>query len=102
MDAEELAASTATLLVAGDQGKASAHAVAAQFPEEEQRKIVLSLLPESWRDDSAEAMLGRLSQEQRALLLAWLTCQWWDGYRTGKAANQAGEDLEGVGGAAPV
>jgi hypothetical protein len=70
-----------------------AHTLAKQLPSGAAGDVVAWCLPETWRDASASALLAKLGDEDAALILAWLTCQWWEGYGVGHLHGMTSEDL---------
>lgn len=48
-------------------------------------------MPDAWtRDDDAQGLIHRLSNDEAAIVLAWLATQWRDGYRAAVVDLRAG------------
>jgi len=84
---------TAAILVAGQEGVQAAAGVARELPTGAAGEVVLHCLPEDWRDDEARVLVGKLSDNDAALLLGWISRQWWEGYGLGNMHGRTGEDL---------
>lgn len=83
----------AAALYAARDGMRAAETMAKEWPAGASVQVVLFCLPEDWRDAEAAAMLGKLTEDEQALLLAWLTNQWWGGYGVGQDDHAKGHDL---------
>jgi hypothetical protein len=75
------------------EGVQPAKELAGQLPGPAARDVVLSLLPDDWRDADAFQLLTKLPDADIALILAWLTAQWWHGYGAGQEHRSQGLDL---------
>lgn len=91
---ESIEAVAAAVLDASRTGDpAAAHALGKQLPSGAAGDVVGWCLPEAWRDAAAAALLQKLGDDDAALVLSWLTCQWWEGYNVGHLHGVTGEDL---------
>jgi hypothetical protein len=85
----------ATLWLAALQGVGPAVELAGRLPPGAVRDVLLNTLPDEWRDSGAFGLLQRLTDQDAAMLLAWLCRQWWDAYGLGQSHHEVGEDLRG-------
>lgn len=87
---EDLAARA---LVEGQASMRAAQNEMRTWPPSAPGLVVLSFLPLDWQDDEARAFLATLNDDQAALVGAWMSRQFWDGYGLGQTDARQGTDL---------
>ena len=62
-------------------GYAGARAVAGTLAPDAMAAALMVCMPDEWtEDDEAQGLVHRLSNDEAAIVLAWLAAQWRDGY----------------------
>ena len=85
-----------TLWVEALKGVGPVVELAAKLPRGAIRDVLLNTLPDEWRDGGAVGLLQRITDQDAAMLLAWLCRQWWDAYGLGQSHHEVGQDLRGA------
>ena len=88
----------ATLWVTALQGVGPVVELAAKLPVGAVKDVLLNTLPDEWRNGDAFGLLQRLTDQDAAMLLAWVCRQWWEAYGLGQAHHEVGEDLRAATG----
>jgi hypothetical protein len=72
-------------------GYTGARAVTAALAPEAMSAALLVCMPDEWtEDDEARGLVHRLSNDEAAIVLAWLATQWRDGYTAAVVDLRAG------------
>ena len=72
-------------------GYAGARAVTATLAPDAMAGALLVCMPDEWTtDDEARGLIHRLSNDEAAIMLAWLATQWRDGYTAAVTDLRAG------------
>ncbi len=72
-------------------GYTGARAVTAALAPDAMSAALLVCMPDEWtEDDEAQGLIHRLSNDEAAIVLAWLATQWRDGYSAAVVDLRAG------------
>ena len=72
-------------------GYAGARAVTSALAPDAMSAALLVCMPDEWTtDDEAQSLIHRLSNDEAAIVLAWLATQWRDGYSAAVVDLRAG------------
>ena len=72
-------------------GYAGARSVAATLAPDAVAAALLVCMPDEWvTEDEAQGLIHRFSNDEAAVVLAWLAAQWRDGYSAAVADLRAG------------
>jgi hypothetical protein len=72
-------------------GYAGARAVTATLAPDAMAAALLVCMPDEWTtDDEARDLIHRFSNDEAAIVLAWLATQWRDGYTAAVSDLRAG------------
>src|SRR5689334_5239711 len=72
-------------------GYAGARSIATTLAPDAMAAALLVCMPDEWTtDDEALSLVHKLSNDEAAIVLAWLATQWRDGYSAGIADLRAG------------
>src|ERR1041385_2889164 len=72
-------------------GYAGARAVTSALAPDAMSAALLVCMPDEWTtDDEAQVLIHRLSNDEAAIVLAWLATQWRDGYSAAVVDLRAG------------
>ena len=72
-------------------GYTGARAVTAALAPDAMSAALLVCMPDEWTaDDEAQSLIHRLSNDEAAIVLAWLATQWRDGYSAAVVDLRAG------------
>ena len=83
-------AKSASGCASGAEDTSAGAATAALAPDAVSAALRLCM-PDAWtRDDDAQGLIRRLSNDEAAIVLAWLATQWRDGYRAAVVDLRAG------------